>query len=155
MTEFERTTVRQSVDETVDPASPPVTRFERVDRPVVAATSNRQTVVRERSEVYTTGWSAAARAVGLIFGVLQALLVLRFVLLALGALQGNGIVSAILGLSDPFVEPFRGMFRIDHVAGSGSTLDVAALVALVGWTLIEILIVSILRVASRRAVWQP
>ena len=46
-------------------------------------------------------------------------------------------------MTDPFVEPFRGMFALDKVtADQGSVFDVAALVALVGWTLIETLILA-------------
>jgi hypothetical protein len=49
------------------------------------------------------------------------------------------------------VEPFRGMFRLDHVSSrSGSVLDIAALVALVGWTLVEALIIAVLRLGDRR-----
>jgi hypothetical protein len=55
-------------------------------------------------------------------------------------------------VTDPFVEPFRGMFSLDSVSGaSGSVLDVAALVALVAWTLVEALILGIVGLADRRA----
>ena len=65
--------------------------------------------------------------------------------------QGNDIVAAILAVTDPFVEPFRGMFALDKVkADQGSVLDVAAIVALVGWTLIEALILALIRIFSRR-----
>ena len=90
--------------------------------------------------------------VTLIFGILQTLLLLRVLLLLLVANNDNAIVSGILSITDPFVEPFRGMFRLDQVSSrSGSMLDVAALVALVGWTLIEALIVAVLRIGDRRA----
>lgn len=154
MTEFERTTVRQSVDETVDPAVTRTTYPAAVEPPVTDTVGARRTVVSERSAAYVTGWATAARAVSLIFGILQALLLLRIVLLMLAAQQSNGIVNAILATTDLFVDPFRGMFRIDHIADSGSVLDVAAIVALIGWTLIEALIVSILRLANRRVAWQ-
>jgi len=108
-----------------------------VDEPVVAATSPVDT---------------ARRLVWLVFGVLQALIVLRIVLLVLGANEGNDLVSFIIGVTDPFVEPFRGMFQLDEVsAASGSVLDVAALVALIAWTLIEALVLGIVGLADRRA----
>ncbi len=63
----------------------------------------------------------------------------------------GGVVAGILGATDVLVDPFRGMFRLDRVAaGSGSMLDVAAIVALVGWTLIEAVIIAGLRVGDRR-----
>ena len=97
------------------------------------------------------GWVMAIRIVSLAFGILQALLGLRIVLLVLGADRANWVVSAILNLTGPFVEPFRGMFRLDHIgAGSASVLDVSAIAALVGWTLIELLILALIRLADRR-----
>ena len=134
------TPVRERV--TVDryPAAVPVERpvvREVVDEPVVAATSPVDTI---------------RRLVWLLFGVLQALIILRVILLMLGANEGNDVVSFILGVTDPFVEPFRGMFRLDSVSGaSGSVLDVAALVALVAWTLVEALVLGIVGLADRRA----
>jgi uncharacterized protein YggT (Ycf19 family) len=123
----------------------PADRVE-VSRPVV------QPVV-ERPVVAAAGpVDTARRAVWLLFGVLQALIVLRIVLLLLGANEGNDLVAFIIGVTDPFVEPFRGMFRLDQLsAASGSVLDVAALVALIAWTLIEALVLGILGLADRRA----
>ncbi len=95
--------------------------------------------------------SVAARIVTFVFGILQVLLVLRIILLLLVANQGNDVVSFVLGVTDPFVEPFRGMFQLDRVtADQGSTLDVAAIVALIGWTLIEALVLAGIRIFSRR-----
>lgn len=97
------------------------------------------------------GATTLSRIVTFAFGVLQALLVLRIILLLLIANPGNDIVALILSVTDPFVEPFRGMFAINRVtADSGSRLDVAAIVALIGWTLIEALILALLRIFSRR-----
>jgi hypothetical protein len=95
--------------------------------------------------------TVAMRVVVFAFGVLQALLILRIILLLLVANQGNDIVSFILGVTDPFVEPFIGMFDLNRVtADQGSVLDVAAIVALIGWTLVEALILAALRIFSRR-----
>ena len=85
------------------------------------------------------------------FGILQALLILRIVLLLLVANPANDIVALILNLTDPFVEPFRGMFALDRIrADMGSVFDLAALVALIGWTLIEALVLAALRIFARR-----
>jgi uncharacterized protein YggT (Ycf19 family) len=99
-----------------------------------------------------SGVDTIRRLVWLLFGVLQAMIILRIVLLLLGANTGNDIVSFITGVTDPFVEPFRGMFSLDRVDGaSGSVLDLAAVVAIVGWTLVEALVLGILGLADRRA----
>jgi hypothetical protein len=61
------------------------------------------------------------------------------------------IVAFILSVTGPFVEPFRGMFALDRVrADQGSVFDIAALVALFGWTLVEALVVGALRIFARR-----
>jgi hypothetical protein len=43
------------------------------------------------------------------------------------------------------------MFQLDRVgADSGSVFDVAALVALIGWTLVEALVLAMLSIGARR-----
>lgn len=143
MTEYERTTTTEtSTDEPVvarDPA------------PVAARTQS--TTERHVDPGGPGAASTVARIVTFAFGILQALLVLRIILLLLIANPGNEVVSLILGATDAFVEPFRGMFQLDRVsADQGSVLDVAAIVALIGWTLIEALILAGTRIFSRRPV---
>ena len=126
------------------------------ERRVVETVDHRPDPVVVRDDVtrVTTGPSASTtlrRVVTLLFGILQALIVLRVVLLLLAANQDNSIVSGILGVTDPFIEPFRGIFRLDEVTGrSGSLLDVGAIVALVGWTIIEALVLAVVGLADRR-----
>ena len=64
---------------------------------------------------------------------------------------GNDVVSFIFNIAQPFVAPFVGMFSLNHVtADQGSVLDVAAIVALIGWTLVEALVLAAIRIFSRR-----
>jgi uncharacterized protein YggT (Ycf19 family) len=108
-------------------------------------------VVRETVVTGPGPVSTVRRIVVLLFGVLQVLIVLRILILLLGANEGNDLVAFVLGITDPFVDPFRGMFSMDEVNGaSGSVLDVAALVALIAWTLIEALVLGIIGLADRR-----
>jgi uncharacterized protein YggT (Ycf19 family) len=101
----------------------------------------------------TSPYAGARRIVGVIFGVLVTLIGLRIVLLLLGANAGNALVDFIYGITEPLVAPFRGVFDLDVISPTGVTvLDVAALVALVGWSLIAILIIAILRLPDRRDV---
>jgi uncharacterized protein YggT (Ycf19 family) len=139
MTDYDRTTVRETRSD-VDPVETR-TAYDR-DRVVT-----RESTYREGP----TGGEVIRRFVMLLFGILQGLLILRIILLLLVANQANDIVSLVLGVTDPFVEPFRGMFQLDRVtADQGSTLDVAAIVALIGWTLVEALIVAVLSLGARR-----
>jgi uncharacterized protein YggT (Ycf19 family) len=92
----------------------------------------------------------ARRVVALVFGILFALLLLRILLLLLGANAGNGLVDFIYSVTEPFVAPFRGVFSMDTIRPVGrSVFDVAAVVALVGYVLIELLILAILRLPDR------
>ena len=94
--------------------------------------------------------SYAARILSLLFGILAVLIGLRILLLLLVANQTNAIVDFVYGITEPFVAPFRGMFAIDQVLpGGGSVFDIGALVALVGWLLIYLLIMAILRLGDR------
>jgi uncharacterized protein YggT (Ycf19 family) len=143
MTDYERTTLHQT---TTDPAAP-----------TPAAPEPRSAAVRTTERAYVPPGPGAAAILGrfvkFLFGVLQVALILRIILLLLVANTGNDVVQLILNVTDPFVEPFRGMFQIDRVtADQGSKLDIAAIVALIGWTLVELLILALLRVFDRRSV---
>jgi uncharacterized protein YggT (Ycf19 family) len=95
----------------------------------------------------------ARRVLSLLFGILAVLIGLRILLLLLVANQSNAIVDFVYGVTEPFVAPFRGIFSIDQVTpGGGSVFDIGALVALVGWLLIYLLIMAILRIGDRNRV---
>jgi uncharacterized protein YggT (Ycf19 family) len=93
----------------------------------------------------------ARRVVVLLFAILQVLIVLRIILLALGASAANAIVDFIYTVTEPFVAPFYGMFNFDQISPNGPVFDVAALVALIGYFLLELLILAILSLGDRRA----
>jgi len=95
-------------------------------------------------------WLFLGRLVMLLFGVLQAALILRIVLLLLAADQSNAIVDDILRATAPFVDPFKGMFKINDLpTEAGSFLDIAAIAALVGWSIVEAIVVAILSLFDR------
>jgi uncharacterized protein YggT (Ycf19 family) len=136
MTDYERTTTHTTTDPVHEPPASAVRTTERAYSP---AGPGMATVL--------------ARFVTFLFGVLQVALILRIILLLLVANPGNDVVQLILNLTDPFVEPFRGMFQLDRVrADQGSVLDIAAIVALIGWSLIELLVLALVRVFDRRTV---
>ena len=43
-------------------------------------------------------------------------------------------------VSQVFVAPFEGILRTDSLNAAGSVLDIAAIVAFVGWTIIELIV---------------
>ena len=81
------------------------------------------------------------RIVVLVFGLIQIVIGLRIVLLLLDARTGNLLVSIINNLGGVLVAPFEGILRISAVSSNGSVLDVAAVVAFVGWTIIELIVI--------------
>jgi hypothetical protein len=86
------------------------------------------------------------RLIVFIFGLIQILIALRIVLLLVAAREGNDLVSFIYNLSEVFVAPFRGILRIEEVAAGQVALDVGAIVALIGWTIIELIILGLVRI---------
>ncbi len=99
-----------------------------------------QTVETRRMTSAPGGAEFARRVLILIFGLIQIVIGLRIVLLLLDARTGNDIVSAILNISQVFVAPFEGILRTDAIHAAGSTIDGAAIVAFVGWTILEAIV---------------
>jgi hypothetical protein len=109
------------------------------DPAVTPATSTNQVV--ERTSVSPSGGETLRRVVILIFGIIQSFIVLRIGLLLLNAREGNDLVLFILNTSQIFVAPFIGIFQRDALASGGAVLDIAAIAALVGWTILEWIII--------------
>jgi hypothetical protein len=129
---FEQRTVRQTTDA---PAYEPAT--------------NRTSSVVQRTDVQPSGGELLRRVVVLIFGIIQVLIALRIGLLLLNAREGNDLVAFILDMSQLFVAPFVGIFNVDALRSSGSVLDIAAIAALVGWTVLEVIVLWAANVMRR------
>jgi len=81
-----------------------------------------------------------------IFGLIIGLIVLRIILLLVAAREGNDLVSFIYNISEIFVAPFRGILGRNEIASGASELDVAAVVAVVGWFVISLVVFGVLRI---------
>jgi hypothetical protein len=131
-------------------------RVVQTDEPVVetpvAGTTRSQVVTTGSTVIRPSGGELARRVVVLIFGIIQILIVLRIVLLLLNAREGNDIVSFILNTSQVFVSPFNGIFNKDALASGGSILDIAAIAALVGWTVLEWIVLWAVNLFRRETV---
>jgi hypothetical protein len=99
-----------------------------------------QTETSHRTSTGPGGAEFIRRIIVLVFGLIQIIIALRFVLLLLDAREANGLVSAILSLSQVFVAPFDGILRTDSLHAAGSVFDITAIVALVGWTILELVV---------------
>ncbi len=104
------------------------------------ALSNR-TVTSRRLDVRPSRNETARRVAVLVFGLIQIVIGLRIVLLLLNARTGNFIVSVINNLGGVLIAPFEGILNSNALKAGGSVLDIAAIVALVGWTIIEAIVI--------------
>jgi hypothetical protein len=131
-----------TVDQTVTTQTPADGR--PGTRPAVSRTESRRTTFDPGGSEMTR------RVVVLVFGLIQLVIGLRFVLLLLDAREANGLVSAILNVSQVFVAPFEGILRTNGLASHGSFFDITAIVALVGWTILELVVIWAVGIFRRR-----
>ena len=83
-----------------------------------------------------------------IFGVIEVLIGIRFVLKLLGANSEAAFVKLVYGVSNVFVSPFNSIFGTQRV--SGATFEWSALVAIAIYALIAWGIVALVRAVSPR-----
>lgn len=114
--------------------------------PVTGEAVTRRTVTRSPSSA-----EMLRRLVVFVFALIQGVIVLRLLLLLIGASRGNDIVQAVYSVSAWFVGPFQGILRSDALKSGGSVLDSAAIVALVGWTVLELIVIAGINIARRES----
>ena len=84
---------------------------------------------------------AAYRATQLVywvFGLIEGLIAIRFILKALGANPSAGFAQFIYGVTAPLVAPFLGLFG--NPTSQGSVLELTSIVALIVYALLAWLI---------------
>lgn len=118
----------------VEPAQP-VQPVYYSDRRVRAAGSNEVGAWRAENFVYV------------LFGIVEALVLIRFVLKLLAANPNAGFSSFMYNLTAPFVAPFQGVFPTP--ASNGSVLEIASLLAIIVYALISWAVVRLIDLARR------
>lgn len=113
------------------PMAPP--RTAELDASRTTATSHDPYAGRQ------AGSTRLVQAIYLVFGFIEALLLIRFVLRALGANADAGFAWLIYGVTSPLVAPFVGLFGTPQ-AVSGQALELHTFIALLvyaalGWVL--------------------
>lgn len=134
-------------------AGPVVEREVRVERPAYV---DRRTVVEPdyvapavvEPRVYLTTGHQVNRIVWYLFGLLEGLLALRFVLRALGANPANGFAQLIYGVTAPFVALFRGL--VSEPAIDGAALEITTLIAMFVYLLVAIAVTKLIQILSDR-----
>ena len=89
-------------------------------------------------------WTAS-RVIALVFTVLEVLLLVRFTLKLLGANAEQPFVSAIYGITEPLIAPFRGIFA--QPAGT-PVVEIATILSVIFFVLLAALIVAIVRAVT-------
>lgn len=113
------------------------TEYRTVERP--AAEVDRAEVVAY--DPFASRRLAAHRvvqAVYWVFGLIEGLIAIRFVLKALGANPSAGFAQFIYGITTPLVLPFYGLFG--NPTAQGSVLELHSIVALIVYALLAWLI---------------
>lgn len=110
------------------------------------------TVVRERTivsnPVYTpTEWTVGRtmQILGYVLGVLEGVMLLRFILRFIGANPANAFAQLVYGLSEPLVVLFQNLIPNPAVGGSNIVIEITTLIAMLFWALLFAAGVRLLR----------
>ena len=114
--------------------------------PTVPAPRHSATNVNVSTEPTRGGsiWTAS-RVIALVFTVVEVLLLVRFTLKLLGANAEQPLASAIYGITEPLVGPFRGIFA--QPAGT-PVVEIATILSVIFFVLLAALIVAIVRAVT-------
>ena len=110
----------------------------------MASVNRRQLHTEFRSPIETV----MERVVWFVFGAIEIVIAIRFVLTLLGANAEAGFVRFMYAVSDVFMAPFNAIFSTDRVAGA--TFEWSALVAIAVYALIAWGLVALIGVLSPR-----
>jgi len=115
------------------------------------ANTNMASVNRSQvhTEVRSPIESVLARVVWFVFGAIEILIAIRFVLMLLGANAEAGFVQFVYTLSGVFMIPFNAIFGTTDTVG-GATIEWSALVAIAVYALIAWGLVALIGAVSPR-----
>ena len=123
------------------------------NRPVRATEHRTETFTGDPYAVRREGTRRVQGLIYLLFGILEGLLAIRFVLPLLGANSAAGFSQFIYSITAPFLAPFQGLFGAARFEGGVFEVNplVAILVyALIAWVLVKA--VGLLAGETRRGV---
>lgn len=110
-------------------------------RPVAVAAYQTETITGNPYAAQHTQVLKLQQAIFLIFGILEGLLLIRFVLGLLGANPAAGFAQFIYGITGPFLAPFVGLFGQPNF--EGMVFEWNALVAILVYILLAGLLVKL------------
>jgi uncharacterized protein YggT (Ycf19 family) len=92
-------------------------------------------------------FGVVASVLDLLFGLLYALLFVRFLLVFFGARPGAGFYQLIHGVTEPFYRPFEGLFATSSF--EGWRVEWSILVAIAAYAILHWIIRGVLRLVAR------
>ncbi len=118
-----------------------VVSYNTADVRPVAVAYQTETITSDPSAVGRMQVLKIQQAIFLLFGILEALLGIRFVLGLLAANPAAGFAQLIYGLTNPFLAPFVGLFGQPNF--EGMVFEWNALVAILVYVLLAGLLVKL------------
>jgi len=107
--------------------------------------------VREASVVKSsTPARRAMEVIYLLFGIIDAILLIRLVLKLLGANPHAGFAQFIYGLTDFFLAPFKGL--LPTIVSGQSVLELSLIFAILIYSLIAVGLVRLVAISLSRSV---
>lgn len=107
--------------------------------------------VREASVVRSsTPARRAMEVIYLVFGIIDALLLIRLVLKLLAANPQAGFASFIYGVTDFFLAPFKGL--LPTVVNGKSVLELSLIIAILIYSLVALGLVRLVAITLSRSV---
>jgi hypothetical protein len=141
-------TERRVVEEPAyEPLDDPRARVVRTPRAAVVAEPAAAAVDQVHATAYDpyAGRRRASyklvQAIWLLFGIVEGLLAIRFVLKLLGANEAAGFARFIYNASGPFIAPFNNLFG--NPGSGGSVLELNTIVAILVYLLVAWLVVKV------------
>jgi YggT family protein len=119
-----------------------------VQHEVQTPTDRRDIMLTDTDDSHDVGLTKMQQLVYLLFGILNGLLVIRFVLVLFGANPLNTFASFIYDITNPFVAPFRGLFGYSSNT-SAAHLEVETIVAVIVYSLLAYVVVRIIGLGKR------
>ena len=98
-----------------------------------------EVVVQEQRPGGRSVWATVGTVVNVVFGIIELLLLARFVLRLLGANAATPFIAWVYQVSQPLIAPFAGAFGATPSQGGSvvewTTLLAVAVFALVAWVI--------------------
>jgi hypothetical protein len=142
-TDIIETTTTPTTRETheVNRAPRTTTEYRNVERPMAEV----ERVESVAYDPFANRRLAANRTVQLVywvFGLIEGLILIRFILKALGANPSAGFAQFMYGITAPLVSPFYGLFG--NPSAQGSVLELHSIVALIVYGLVAWLLAKLI-----------